>query len=135
MPPFELAPGAAVFYVPAPLERRPPVMALMPQTTMAARVHHVHSAKLVDLIVKVPTGNDDTLDHYVRMVPFLEDGDPDPGSPMGRCHAREDFVPRDYTEDHEIAEGKRPPRITMGADGKPAPFITPLGDLPDAPQS
>lgn len=135
--PFDLAVGAPVFYVPAPIERRPPAMALLPQVAMPARVRHVHSAKLVDLIVQVPTNNDGTMDEFVRLVPFLEDGDPDPGSPMGRCHASEEFVPRDYTEDHEIAEGRRPPRGMEGASLVDGVWTMPpaLDDLPDAPQS
>lgn len=108
-PPFLLAPGAELFYVPGPRAKRPVQLALLPDEPLPARVHFVHGDALVDLIVTVPVaeGAEPQPDVYVRFVPLLMDGQPDPLSPMGRCHVGREHVGRDYTAMNEIAEGLR----------------------------
>lgn len=95
--------GNLVFYVAAPPERRPPVMASLPEGPVSATVHHVHSPRLVDLIV----GETDADRVYVRGVPFLYPGEPDPLSPMGRAHREREHVERDYSAVHAVHEGLR----------------------------
>lgn len=112
-------PAGEVFYVPS--DNPPPVLASIPPGTHAATIHHVHNERLVDLLVKPAEAEQ----IYVRFVPFLHPGDPDPGSPMGRCHIASEHAGKDYTKDHEIAQGLRKPDETVGPDV----FVIHAGDV------
>lgn len=107
--PFELKAGAEVRYFPsAALPGGPMGVLVAPAdgSSMLATVTSVYNAHVVDLLVTDVEGGA----HPVRFCPFLRDGDPDPLSRVGRCQEREDRVEKDYTEDHEIMESKRPAR-------------------------
>lgn len=102
-PPAALPPALAGKFGPPPLEAMP------------AEVHHAHTERLVDLFVKETEESEPV---YLRFVPFLHTGDPDPGSPLGCCHSEREHQSVDLAAQHEIMEGKRPPNPTRGPDGE-----------------
>lgn len=105
----DLQPGLQLFYYPAPVARRPPVLATIPDGPLPAVVHYVHNERLVDLTVQVPRPGDGVqIDCYVRFVPFLHPGDPDPETPAGRCHVGKEHAGRDDSLAHAIFEGRAP---------------------------
>jgi hypothetical protein len=113
-PLFELKPGATVFYrlSSAPPEHLQALAAMVGAAPVIAVVMKVHGPRLVDLVLQPEDDRpeDTAIIFTARFVPFLHEGDPDPLSPMGRCHVGPLHTEKDYTVDHEIAEGKRPPR-------------------------
>lgn len=122
--------GASVFWtppvkMPAPLAQRlrEAGFVIEPGEAVAVSVLGVHSARLVD--VGVPTAEESLLP--VRFVPFLHEGDPDPGSALGCAHGTPE-KPRaiDPTAQHEIMEGRRPPGPTVGPDGKVLQDVPPV---------
>lgn len=111
MTPFELVNGAAVYWRPLDAAKpdappAPPVIASLTAAAVAAggalyaTVHHVHDERLVDLLVSqdaeppepgMAPPADASLT-YVRFVPFLHEGDPDPLAPMGVCAATQELL-------------------------------------------
>lgn len=76
--------GAKVLYLPSPRAPQGPGGNLHVEESarpMDAVIDGVHGPRLVDLQVVDHKG----VTRGVRFVPLVHDGDPDPGSPCGRC--------------------------------------------------
>lgn len=78
-----------VLYWPNPRAPQGPTGALVVKDSaeaMKAVISTVHNPRLVDIVVTDHAGGL----HPIRFVPFLHDGDPDPGTPCGRCQETEE---------------------------------------------